>query len=135
MQRLTALGLLALFAVTIGAQEPAGLPGAEDDSVPAEIERRLAEAIAERDAARSEAARLAASVELELSAAQTDRATLAELRQENSNYEARIDLYRGSIPWPWVAAAVIVALGAGFVGGWWWLDSSIRRRYGGFKMY
>ena len=75
------------------------------------------------------------AAELELAAAEAERDTLAELRIENANFEALVEQRRGAIPWTWVVGALVVALGAGFVGGWWWLDASIRRRYGGFKMY
>lgn len=135
MKILLAFGVLVLFAIAAGAQETAPVAADHTEIPISELERQLAEVIAERDAARAEAASLAASVELELAAAESDRATLVRLRQENSGYEARMDLYRGAIPWPWVAGALIVALGGGFVCGWWWLDASIRRRYGGFKMY
>lgn len=130
-----AFASLALISTTAGAQDIASPSAAEVAPPRVELEQQLAEAIAERDAARSEAARIAASAELQLASAESDRIVLAQLRQENLNYEARIDQYRGAIPWSWVAAALLVALGAGFVGGWWWLDASIRRRYGGFKMY
>jgi hypothetical protein len=29
----------------------------------------------------------------------------------------------------------VLTLVAGFLGGWWWLDAAIRRRYGGFRIY
>ncbi len=136
MRSLPALAGFALLATAAAVAQDAAAPAADEVAGPAAgLEQQLAEALVERNAARSEAARLAASVELELAAAQADRNELAQLRQENSTYEARLEQYRGSIPWPWVAAALVVALGAGFVGGWWWLDASIRRRYGGFKMY
>ncbi len=136
MRSLPALAGFTLLATAAAVAQDAAAPAADEVAAPAAgLEQQLAEALVERDAARSEAARLAASVELELAAAQADRNELAQLRQENSTYEARLEQYRGSIPWPWVAAALAVALGAGFVGGWWWLDASIRRRYGGFKMY
>ena len=133
--RFIAIASLALLAGAAGAQEVAAPSAGEVASASAGLEQRLAEAIAERDAARADAARIAASAELELAAARSERAVLAQLRRENSTYEARIEQYRGAIPWRWVAGALVVALGAGFVGGWWWLDASIRRRYGGFKMY
>lgn len=61
--------------------------------------------------------------------------TLSRLKQENQAYEARLETYRRSLPLPWVAAALVVTLVAGFVGGLWWLDSLIRRRHGGFRIY
>jgi hypothetical protein len=60
---------------------------------------------------------------------------LAQLEQENQAYFERFERYRGSLPWAWVLGAVLVALGAGFFAGYSWLDATIRRRYGGFKVY
>ena len=37
--------------------------------------------------------------------------------------------------WVWVSLTAIAALGAGFVIGWRTLDRSIRRKYGGLKIY
>ena len=99
------------------------------------IKHALAEAVANRDAAGADAAALIASAELELAAAEAARNTLARLQMENSAYEQRMELYRGAVPWPWVVGALVVVLGAGFAGGWWWLDALIRRRHGGFRLY
>ena len=60
---------------------------------------------------------------------------LGRLKRENAAYEARLESYRGSLPMPWVAAALVVALVGGFAAGLWWLDASIRRRHGGFRVY
>jgi hypothetical protein len=60
---------------------------------------------------------------------------LAELERENQAYFERFESYRGTLPWLWVLGALIVALGGGFLAGYWWLDARIRRRYGGFKVY
>lgn len=117
------------------SEKPAALRVAEVEAKVAELEQQLQAARSERDTAATDAADLVASAELELAAAEASRDTLARLQQENSAYEKRFELYRGAIPWPWVVAALVVALGAGFVGGWWWLDASIRRRYGGFRVY
>jgi uncharacterized protein YgiM (DUF1202 family) len=57
------------------------------------------------------------------------------LEQENQAYFERFERYRGTVPWPWVLGVVVVALGGGFLAGYWWLDATIRRRYGGFKVY
>lgn len=117
------------------SEKPAMLRVAEVEARAAELERELEAAVAERDSAKSDAAGIVASAELELAAVEVSRDTLARLQQENSEYQARMELYRGAIPWPWVVAALVVVLGLGFVGGWWWLDASIRRRYGGFRVY
>jgi hypothetical protein len=60
---------------------------------------------------------------------------LGRLKRENETYEARLESYRGSLPMPWVAAALLVALVGGFASGLWWLDALIRRRHGGFRTY
>jgi SH3 domain protein len=117
------------------SEKPAQLRVAEVEQRSAELERALNEAIASRDAAGSDAAALIASAELELAAAEAATDTLGRLQIENADYEARMERYRGAIPWPWVAGALLVTLAAGFVAGWWWLDASIRRRYGGFRVY
>jgi SH3 domain protein len=57
------------------------------------------------------------------------------LKRENEAYEARLESYRGSLPMPWVAAALVVTLVGGFAAGLWWLDALIRRRHGGFRVY
>jgi SH3 domain protein len=61
--------------------------------------------------------------------------TLGRLKSENEAYEARLDTYRGSLPLPWVAAALLATLAGGFAAGLWWLDALIRRRHGGFRIY
>jgi SH3 domain protein len=117
------------------SEKPAQLRVAELEQEIAELEHALADAVANRDAAGADAAALIASAEMELAAAEAARNTLARLQMENSAYEERMELYRGAVPWPWVVGALVVVLGAGFVGGWWWLDALIRRRHGGFRLY
>jgi ElaB/YqjD/DUF883 family membrane-anchored ribosome-binding protein len=70
-----------------------------------------------------------------LSSGDAIRDTLGRLQQENEDFEQRLEQYRGAIPWTWVAIALGVALVAGFLAGMWWLDNSIRRRFGGFRPY
>lgn len=62
-------------------------------------------------------------------------ARVGALEQENQAYFERFERYRGTLPWFWVLGAVVVALAGGFLAGYWWLDGTIRRRYGGFRMY
>jgi SH3 domain protein len=63
------------------------------------------------------------------------RETLDRLKDENASYAGQLDAYRDSLPLAWVVPALLVALVAGFIGGWWWLDASIRRRHGGFRIH
>lgn len=117
------------------SDKPAQLRVAEVEAKIGELEHERDMAIAARDSAASDTADLVARAERELAAAQADRDTLARLQQENEMFESRMELYRGALPWPWVAGALVVALGAGFFAGYWWLDAQIRRRHGGFRVY
>lgn len=117
------------------SEKPAQLRVAEVEARIAELEAERDRAIAARDTAAADTEALVARAERELAAAEADRDTLARLRMENEAYEARLERYRGALPWPWVAGALVVALGGGFFAGYWWLDASIRRRHGGFRVY
>lgn len=117
------------------AEKPAQLRVAELESRLNELEVELGETRVESEAAKAEAAAFVASAERDLAEAGLSSGTLARLRQENADYALRMELYRGALPWPWVAGALVVAFIGGFVGGWWWLDASIRRRHGGFRLY
>lgn len=108
----------------------------------AEVEAELAELRQERD--RAEHARVSAEQQLaqmnqhaDAAAASSDavEATLNRLKQENAAFEQRLELYRHSIPIPWVLGALGVTLIAGFASGLAWLDYSSRRRHGGFRIY
>jgi SH3 domain protein len=60
---------------------------------------------------------------------------LDRLRRENRAYEERFETYRSTLPLPWAIVALVVTLVGGFAAGLWWLDSLIRRRHGGFRIY
>ena len=115
--------------------KPARTRVAELEAATESLEEQLSVAVAERDAAAEDASEFVEEAALELAAVDASRETMARLQQENQEYQARFELYRGALPWPWVVAALVVALGAGFFLGYWWLDASIRRRYGGFRVY
>lgn len=120
------------FLVT---EKPAQLRVAETEARAAALGQQLEEITAARDAALADARQAAADAELEVDSAGASSERLARLQEENEAYETRIEQYRGALPWPWVAGALIVALAAGFMAGYWWLDASIRRRHGGFRVY
>jgi SH3 domain protein len=61
--------------------------------------------------------------------------TVGTLRNENEAYAERLEGYRRTLPLQWVVAALVVVLVGGFLAGLWWLDSLIRRRHGGFRIY
>ncbi len=93
---------------------------------------------------REQAARLAAEQQLAQISQQADavaassdavEATLTRLKEQNADYEQRLDQYRGSIPMPWVLGALGVMLLAGFAAGIAWVDYMSRRRHGGFRIY
>jgi SH3 domain protein len=60
---------------------------------------------------------------------------LDRVRRENRAYEERFEAYRSTLPLPWVLLALVVVFAGGFAAGLWWLDSLIRRRHGGFRIY
>jgi hypothetical protein len=116
-------------------EKPAQLRVAEVEAAAERLAQELAQATAERDSAAADAGDLLAEAERKMAVAEAASGTLARLQQENAVYEERIELFRGAVPWPWVAGALVVALAAGFISGYWWLDASIRRRHGGFRVY
>jgi SH3 domain protein len=122
----------AAFIVT---EKPARLRMSEAEAAVGSMRDELAAANAGREKAEQELARFKEQREADASSSKDARELLAQMRRENDEYESRLDGYRHSLPLPWVAAALAVTLVAGFLGGWWWLDASIRRRYGGFRIY
>lgn len=115
--------------------EPAQLKLAEFESEVAKLRAETARATAARASAEDELARVAKQLAANTDSAGAIQETLARLERDNKDYEGRLERYRGSLPLPWVGAALVVALIAGFVAGLWWLDALIRRRHGGFRVY
>ena len=117
------------------AEKPAQARIAEAE---AEVERLRAELGAAKSA-HDEAETTADALSRQVAAtADSDAAisdTLERLKSENASYAEQLDAYRGALPLAWVVAAIFVMLVAGFVAGWWWLDASIRRRHGGFRIH
>jgi SH3 domain protein len=88
-----------------------------------------------RASADESADQLAKSVAAHKDSAEAMHESVGQLQRENAAYVARLERYRGSLPLPWVGAALIVSLVGGFAGGLWWLDSLVRRRHSGFRVY
>jgi SH3 domain protein len=120
------------FLVT---EKPAQLQLAEMEATLAEFKERVDAAEAARSAAELRAAGIAEEFGVTLSTANETEATLARLSQENESFEARLEQYRGALPIAWVVGALIVVFLAGVMLGTWWLDRSIRRRFGGHRIY
>jgi SH3 domain protein len=116
-------------------EKPAQLRVAELEAELAAVRKEFAEARSARLSAEDEAARLGKQMAASTGSTEAIQDTLARLKGENESYEARLESYRRSLPLPWVGAALIVTLLAGFLTGVWWLDALIRRRHGGFRIY
>jgi len=85
--------------------------------------------------AEQELAGLRSELQSTTGSAETIKETIARLERENREHAERLDAYRHSLPIAWVIPAIVVTLVAGFFVGLWWLDSLIRRRHGGFRVY
>jgi SH3 domain protein len=116
-------------------EKPAALRVTELETELAGLRSLVEQAHSARSTAEQELDRLGEEVAAKTGSAEAVHETLARLERENADYEARMESYRGSLPLPWVLAAFVVTLTAGFAAGLWWLDARIRRRHGGFRVY
>jgi len=115
--------------------KPARARVAELEAELAGVRSENAEYRGARANADASAEQLAKSAAASKDSAESMQQTMGQLRRENAAYVARLESYRGSLPLPWVGAALLVALVGGFVGGLWWLDALVRRRHSGFRVY
>jgi SH3 domain protein len=115
--------------------KPARTRVAELEAELAGLRNENAEYRGARATASESAEQLARSVAASKDSADAMHEAVGKLERENAAYAARLDTYRGSLPMPWVAAALLVALVGGFAGGLWWLDALVRRRHSGFRVY
>jgi len=116
-------------------EKPAQLRVAELEAELAGLRGEFDEARSARSSAEHELHRVGKEVAATAGSTDAIQETLGRLQSENEAYEARLESYRRSLPLPWVGAALLVTLAAGFVAGLWWLDALIRRRHGGFRIY
>lgn len=122
----------AAFIVT---EKPAAARVLELESEITGLQGAVASAKAAQQAAEHELARLRSELQATTGSAESVQETLERLQGENSAQAAQLESYRRALPIVWVVPALVLALVAGFFGGWWWLDASIRRRHGGFRVY
>jgi SH3 domain protein len=122
----------ATFLVTT---KPAAARIAELEGEIATLAGDVAAAKEAQRAAEQELGRLTEQTRATTGSAEAIEVTVARLQAANRAYEQRLDAYRYTLPVAWVVLATVVALVAGFLGGLWWLDSLIRRRHGGFRVY
>lgn len=116
-------------------EKPAQLRVAEVEAELELLREQLTDAQAAQADAEQEALRLGRQLSSDEHSVTSLRESLALLQRENDAFEARMERYRTSLPLPWVIAALVLTLTAGFASGWWWLDARIRRRHGGYRIY
>jgi SH3 domain protein len=62
-------------------------------------------------------------------------AMVAELTEENKDYQQRFGQYKFSLPIKWVGGAMFVCLLGGYLFGLKWVDFQSRKRHGGIRIY
>ncbi len=117
------------------ADKPAQLRVSEVEAALGVMREELTRSRAAQQAAELQTERLGEHIQARQESSAVVLATLERLKREAESYEARMDLYRGSVPIGWVAAALVVTLVGGFLAGMWWLGFLSRRRHGGFRVY
>ena len=122
-------------AMYLETEKPAAARVLELEGEVGTLQSAVAAAKAAQTGAEHELARLTAQMQATTGTAETIEETMARLEAENSAHEERIETYRYALPLKWVIPALVVMLVGGFLAGWWWLDASIRRRHGGFRVY
>jgi SH3 domain protein len=122
-------------ATFIVAEKPAAARVLELEAEIAGFEADAGGARTAQSAAEEELAALRNELKATTGSAESVQETIERLRSENSAHVQQLETYRHALPILWVLPAVAVALVAGFLAGLWWLDLSIRRRHGGFRVY
>ena len=103
----------------------------ERDALATELEEAraaFAEPAATIEGLRNDAATLTTQLE-------ASQAEVADLQDEVASIQGMKERYKGSLPLSWVAAATLVCLIVGLLGGLWWSDYRSRQRHGGIRIY
>ena len=117
------------------AMKPARARVAELEAEIADLKNDVASARDAQHAAEEQLGKLGSHPASTTAPSEALQVALDRLRRENRAYEERFETYRSSLPLPWAIGAFVVTLVGGFAAGLWWLDSLIRRRHGGFRIY
>lgn len=115
--------------------KPAQLRVAETEAALEETRRELELARSATVNAEQQLGQVSQQVNAVAASSGAVEATLARLKAENADFEQRLELYRDSIPLPWVLGALLVVLATGFAAGIAWVDFTSRRRHGGYRVY
>ena len=70
-----------------------------------------------------------------ITALDNSTARVAELTEDNEDYQDRYGQYKYSLPFKWVGGAMFVCVLGGFLLGLWWIDFRSRKRHGGIRIY
>jgi SH3 domain protein len=122
-------------ATYLVAEKPAAARVLELETEIGGFEHAAVAAKAAQAAAEQALASLRSELHATTGSAETVKETIERLESENRAHVERIEAYRYTLPLVWVIPAIVVTLVAGFLGGLWWLDTLIRRRHGGFRVY
>jgi len=120
------------FLVT---EKPAQLRLAELTAELQATQTQLVAADAARLEARSSTSQINEELSQKVAAVDAVQDEFNRLQTENATFAGLVERYRGSLPIPWVIGALVVVFAAGVLAGTWWLDRSIRRRFGGHRIY
>ena len=122
-------------ATFLVAEKPAAARVLELETEIGGFEHAAVAAKAAQSAAEKELADLRSELHETTGSTESIQETIERLERENSAHVERLEAYRHTLPLVWVIPALVVTLVAGFLVGLWWLDSLIRRRHGGFRVY
>jgi SH3 domain protein len=116
-------------------EKPSRLRASELEGQVAEHADKLAAVEEARQNAEQAYEKLTSDIAASENSSEAVQAKLQQLADDNERYQSRLESFRGSVPLSWVAVALLVVLGAGFLAGLWWIDFQSRRRHGGFRVY
>jgi|SRR5688572_23340210 len=122
-------------ATFLVAEKPAAARVLELETEIGGFEHAAVAAKAAQTTAEQALAHLRSELQATTGSAESIQETIARLERENRAHVERLEAYRYTLPLVWVLPAILVTLVAGFLVGLWWLDSFIRRRHGGFRVY